>query len=110
MTTATPGPRTVVLVNNKTDTPVTFIMGLSAPNFLGDCGFITKAGIPAGKSTTVNVPWSNPPATGPCYWVRAVMPAPNHSYTSVSEGGFCLVNAPRWIINVTNHGIRLVKP
>lgn len=110
LTTATPGPQATVLIHNKTNVPITFLMGLSALNFLGDCGYIAKAGISPGESTSVSVPWSNPPATGPCYWARAVLPTPHHTNTSMSEGGFCLVNAPRWLINVTDHGIRLVQP
>ena len=108
MTMLTPGPKALVLINNnRTDASILFRMGLSEPNFLGDCGFITKAGIPPGKSTTVSVPWSDP-IGGSCYWAYAVIAGPKHTSTTVSDGGFCLANASKWMLNVTNHGIRLI--
>jgi hypothetical protein len=98
--TSPDGPKTTLLISNKTGAPIGITIGLLKTVF-GECGYLYYI-IPKNDSTRVEVPQG-------CWWAYTYVNDPKQP-TTVQGGGYCINNSDKWTLIVRRENIILNPP
>ncbi len=103
------GPKTSVVVNNKTKGSISGSLYLGTPNRFAQCGWISFGPIGKGQTSTIGVPLVHTNMGDSCYWASAWVNDPKKA-TQPNGGPYCIDSQLKWTLNVDYDKITITPP